>query len=285
MQAYLPPEAILTSLHRRLQSVSMQKSILFWISLFLPFFTGCGNESAQTLPPQYQKITLQDLKPVDVQSLQSQILFDLVTFEIPVNKVNGIALAMAGFDLKHVRFYNKELFWKNGLSAYYGRGADSDKLPPQLRLLGARHVVRTSLITMDKADEMFPTTIFPDERYVFSTLYGDRIIGQTFAPGKIGWVISPSLTVRRDTVNVKIVPAYVSAEGANIRIAAGKNELGQKPFGQGRFEVTMQEGDFLVLAPGRVSTETTLDKMLFGPEGPKGKMRLYVILFIRVEQG
>jgi hypothetical protein len=285
MQAYLPPEATLTSLPRRLQFVSMQKSVLFWVGLFLPFFPGCGKESAQTLPPQYQKLTLQDLKPSDVRPFQSQILFDLVTFEIPADKVKDITLAMAQFEFQQVRFYNKELFWKNGLSAYSGRRGNGDKLSSQLRLLDARRIVRTSLITMDKADELFSTTIFPVERYVFSTLYGDRKIGQAFGPGKIVWVITPSLTVRRDTVNVKIVPAYVPAEGARIRIAAGKNELGQRPFVQGRFEVTMQEGDFLVLAPGRVPTETTLDKMLFGPQGEKDKMRLYVILFLRAEQG
>jgi hypothetical protein len=284
MQAYLSPEATLTSLPGLLKSVSMQKSILFWIGLLLPFFPGCGKESAQTSPPQYQKLTLQDLKPADVRPFQPQIFFDLVTFEIPVDKVKDVAPAMTQFDLPNIRFYNKELFWKNGLSAYYGRGEDGDKLSSQLRLLNARHIVRTSLMTMDKADELFSTTIFPVERYVFSTVYGDRKVGQAFGPGKIGWTITPSLTVRRDTVNVKIVPAYVSAEGANTRIAAVKGELGQKPFGQGRFEVMMQEGDFLVLAPGRVPTETTLDKMLFGLQSAKDRIRLYVILFIRAEQ-
>jgi hypothetical protein len=282
MQAYLPSKATLTSLPGRIQSVSMQKSVLFWIGLFLSLFSGCGKESAQTLPPQYQKLTLKDLKPADARSSQPQIFFDLVTFEIPDDKVQEITLAMAGFDSPNLRFYNKELFCKNGLGAYYGRGEDGDKLSSQLRLLGAKRMVRTNLVTVDKADELFSTTIFPVERYVFSTLYGDRTIGQVFGPGKIGWVITPSLTVRRDIVNVKIVPAYVSAEGSSIRIAAGKDELGQKPFGQGRFEVTMQEGDFLVLAPGRVPTETTVDKMLFGPQDAKDKMRLYVILFVRV---
>jgi hypothetical protein len=275
-------EAALTIYRRRLQSVFMWKPVLFWTSLVLIFFAGCGKDTGQPAQPQSQKLTLKDLRPVEVQSSEQQIFFDIVTFELSADKVKNIAPVMARFDSPQVRFYNKELFGKNGLSAYYGRGDDGDKLTSQLRLLDARHVVRTNLITMDKADELISTTILSVERYVFSTLYGDRRIGQAFGPGKIGWVMTPSLTVRRDAVDVKIVPAYVTEDGANIRMAVGKNELGQKPFGQGRLELMMQEGDFLVLAPSRVSGETTLDKMLFGPDGAKNKMRMYVILFLRV---
>jgi hypothetical protein len=275
-------EAALTIYQQRLQSVFMWKPITFWISLGLFIFAGCGKDMGQPAQPQYPKLTLKDLQPVDAQSSGQQIYFDIVTFELSADKVKSIAGVMARFDSHNVRIYDKELFGKNGLSVYYGRSDDGDKLTSQLRLLEARHVVRTNLITMDKADELISTTIFPVERYIFSTLYGDRKIGQAFGPGKIGWVITPSLTVRRDAVDVKVVPAYVSEEGASIRMAVGKNELGQKPFGQGRLELTMQEGDFLVLAPSRVPEETTLDKMLFGPEGANNRMRIYVILFLRV---
>lgn len=230
-------------------------------------------------------MTLKDLKPSGTSQFQSQIVFDMVTFELPADRVKDIAAFLAPFNSQHVRIGNPELFSKNGLSVFHGRAEEGDKLISQLRFLDVKRIMRTSLITMDKAEELFTTSSFPVERYVFSVLYSDQKVGQAFRPGRIGFVITPSRTVRIDAVEVKIVPAYAPAEGANIRMAVGKNELGQKPFGQGRLELIMQEGDFLVLAPNRVPTETTLDKMLFGPQGPKGKMRLFVILFIRADQG
>jgi hypothetical protein len=261
----------------------MLKISIFWVSLISLFSAGCGKDITQSAQPQYHKLTLQDLQPADAQPFQTQILFDIVTFEVSADRVGDIAPAMVLFNPLNIRFYSRELFDENGLRVYYGHSDDGSKLTTQLRLLDARHIVRTNLITMDQADELVSTTILSVERYVFSTLYGGRRIGQAFGPGKIGWVITPEQTVRRDTVHVTVVPAYVSPEGSNIRLALGKNELGQKPFGQGRLDVMMQEGDFLVLAPGRVPTEMTLDRMLYGPEGDSDKMRLYVIIFNRVD--
>jgi hypothetical protein len=277
-------DAALTLRQRRLQSVFMRKIVTLWVGLLLPFFSGCGENAVLTPAPQYQKLTLQDLKPAGAPQFQPQIIFDIVTFEIAEDGVKDIAPILAQFNPQGVRIGNKELFTQNGLGVYYGKGGDSDKLVSQLRILNARRAMRTSLMTMDKTDELFTTATFPVERYVFSTFYGNRKVGQAFRPGRIGFVITSSLTLRRDSIDVKVVPAYVPEDGANIRMTVGKDELGQKPFGQGRFEVQMREGDFLVLAPNRVPTETTLDKMLFGPQGAKNKMRLYVILFVRVGQ-
>jgi hypothetical protein len=277
----LPADTALTLYRQRLQSVSMRNWFLVWMLLGMFFLAGCGKDAGETPSPQYQKLTLQDLKSPDTQTNQSQIFFDIVTFELRTDKVRDIAPVLSRFNCAGLRFYSKELFEKNGLSVYLGHEDDGAELASQFRLLQARRIVRTNLITMDKADELFSTTVLSAQRHIFSTLYGDRKIGRTFGPGKIGWVITPSLIVRRDAVNVKVVPAFVPADGANIRLAIGKNELGQKPFEQGQFELTMQEGDFLILAPGRVPIETTLDNMLFGPED--GKMRMYVILFNRVK--
>lgn len=244
--------------------------------------SGCGRKTAKPAYSQeIESLTLQDLKSPDATPFQSQVFFDIVTFQLPAEKVEEIEMALSQFQAFPVKLYSRELFVKNGLSVFYGRASDGDILMSQMRLLGVKRTARMSLITMDKTDELFSTSLFGVERYVSSNLYGDRKVTQTFGPGRIGFVITPSSTVRRDAVNVKIVPAYVPYDGANIRMALGKNELGQKPFPQGRLETVMQEGDFLVLAPNRIPEEASLDMMLFGPERDKNKMRMYVILFIR----
>lgn len=263
---------------------SMRKNVLVCTALILSFFCGCRKSSAKIPPPPAEKLTLQDLKSPKVSQNQPQILFELVTFELPAEKVKDIENVLSPFNLLDVRIGNKELFPKNGLSVFSGKGNDGDSLVSQLRSLEVKRIMRTSLITMDKADEFFATTAFPVDRYMFSILYGDRKAGQTLRPGQIGFMITPGLTVRKDSVHVKIVPTYVAAEAEKIGLVIGNVELGRRPFEQGKLEVMMQEGDFLILAPIRVPTETTLDKMLFGPEDAQNKMRLYVILFVQVVQ-
>ena len=253
--------------------------------LFLSFCVGCGKQSAQTSPPQGQKLTLRDLRPTNAYQFQPQIVFEIVTFELPTARVKEIKPALAPFIPTDVQFGNEELFSKNGLCLFRGKGENGDKLTSQLRFLEAKRTMRTSLITMDKTGELFSTGTFFVERYVFVTSYGDQTTGQAFLPGQIGWMITAAMTLRRDVVQVKMAPVYAPLEGSSIRLASGRKEYGEMPFEQGRFELTIREGDFLVLAPGRVPTETTLDRMLFGSDGKKDKMRLYVIIFVGAGQG
>jgi len=164
-----------------------------------------------------------------------------------------------------------------------GSSEAGDNLTSQLRFLEAQRTMRTHLMTMDKADELFSTSTFFVERYVFFTDYGDQTSGTLFLPGQIGWLITPGLTVRRDVVEVKMMPVYMSLGGGNIRLAAGQKEY-DTVFERGQFELIMREGDFVVLAPTRLTTQTTLDKMLFEADGKKDTMRLYVVIFSGTQQ-
>jgi hypothetical protein len=234
------------------------------------------------VPPQ-KKLTVQDLKPSNAYQFQSQIGFEIVTFELPAGRVKDIASALSSFGQLEVRFRDKTYFSTNGLSLFRGSSEDGAKLTSQLRFLEAQRGMRTNLMTMNKADELFPTGTFTVERYVFSTDYGDQASGKAFLPGQIGWLITPGLTVRKDTVEVKMMPVYMSLEGGKIRLAMGQKEY-DPIFERGCFELMMREGDFVVLAPTRLTTQTTLDKMLFEADGKKDAMRLYVIIFSGTQQ-
>jgi hypothetical protein len=247
---------------------------------------GCAQRPARTLPlqPQSQKLTLLDLKPTNASKAQPQIAFEIITFELPKAKVQEIGVALASFIPKGVRFRDESLFSKNGLFLFRGKSDERGQLTQQLRLLNAKRTMRTTLMTLDKTAELFPTNTFPVERYIFSVSYGDQSTAQAFLPGQIGWMITPALTLRRDAVEVNIAPVYAPFEGASIRLAAGRNEYGETPFPQGQFNLTMQEGDFVILAPSRAATQTSLDKMLFEPSEKKDVIQLYVIVFIRADQ-
>jgi hypothetical protein len=261
------------------------RKIILWLCLFLSFSVGCGKRSVRSaaVPPPQKKLTVQDLKPGNTYQFQSQIVFEIVTFELPAGRVKDITPALASFGQSEVRFRDKTFFSTNGLSLFRGGSEEGDKLTSQLRFLEAKRTMRTNLMTMDKADEFFSTAAFSVERYVFSTDYGDQTSSKTFLPGQIGWLITPGLTVRRDAIEVKMMPVYMSLEGGNIRLATGQKEY-DPVFERGRFELMMREGDFVILAPTRLTAQTTLDKMLFDTDGKKDAMRLYVIIFSGARQ-
>jgi hypothetical protein len=254
------------------------------LCLCLCFCVGCGKTSTRSAvaPPQKKKLTVQDLKPVDTYQLQPRIFFEIVTFELSAGKVKDIVPALASLGQVGVRFRDKTYFTTNGLSLFRGGSEDGGKLTTKLQFLNARRTMRSNLMTLDKADELFSTATFSTERYIFSTKYGDQTTGREFLAGRVGWLVSPKLMVRRDAIEVAMMPAYMSLSGGNIRLAAGQKEY-DPAFEGGRFELIMCEGDFVVLAPTRVSAQTTLDKMLFEVDGGKDTLRLYVVVFSGVQ--
>jgi len=251
----------------------------------LSFCVGCGKRSARStiVPPPQKRLTVQDLKPSNSYQFQTRIIFEIVTFEVPAGRVKDIAPALASFGQAEVRFRDKTYFSTNGLSLFRGSSEAGDKLTSQLRFLEAQRTMRSDLMTIDKADELFSTAAFSVERHIFSTNYEDHTVGKMFLPGQIGWLITPTLTIRRDVIGAAMMPVYMSLGGSNIRLAAGQKEY-DTIFERGRVELLMREGDFVVLAPTRLTTQTTLDKMLFGADGKKDTMRLYVIIFFGTQQ-
>ncbi len=231
--------------------------------------------------PASKHLTLQDLGPVKTPNFQNQINFDIVTFEIDYNQIDSLNKALQTFRPKNVTFQNQTLYAQNGITVGEGKSVRGSELVGILSSVGAVRVARKVLTTLDQTPELFATITLQQQRYVFFTTATQ--ISRAFDPGHMGWMIKPSLTSRENSIELQITPAYSPLIKLRLPQAAPQDDYRATNLPPGRLNCTLEQGDFLVLAPARIPNSTTIDAMLFNVEQTAGKIRLYILIFNTAE--
>ena len=246
------------------------------------FAAGCLHDQtkADSLSSS-ERLTLQDLGPVKTPNFQNQISFDIVTFEIEHNQVESLNQALQTFRPKNVTFQNQSLYASNGITVGEGKSVRGSELVGVLSSVGAVRVTRKVLSTLDQTSELFATITLQQQRNVFFTT--NTQISRSFDPGYIGWVIKPKLTSRENSIQLQIIPAYSPLVKLRLPQTDTQDDYQGTNLPPGRLDCTLEQGDFIVLAPARVPTSTTIDAMLFNTEQNPGKIRLYVLIFNTAE--
>ncbi|MBN2512443.1 MAG: hypothetical protein JXB18_05845 [Sedimentisphaerales bacterium] len=228
-----------------------------------------------------ERLTLQDLGPVKTPDFQNQINFDIVTFEIEHARIESLNKALESFHAKNVTFQNQGLYTANGISVSHGKSKRGSELVGILSSVGAVRVARTVLTTLDQTPELFTAITLQRQHYVFFTTATE--ISRSFDPGHIGWMIKPKLTSRENFIELEMMPAFSPLIKIRVPQADTPDEYRATNLPPGRLECTLEQGDFLILAPTRNPTRTTIDAMLFNAQKNPGKIRLYVLIFNAAE--
>ncbi len=248
-----------------------------------PFFiAGCFHASTTTdslLAPK--RLTLQDLGPIKTPRFQNQISFDIVTFEIDHSQVELLNKSLQTFRPQNVTFQNQSLYASNGILVGEGKSVRGPELVGVLSSVGAVRVARKVLTTLDQSSELFATITLQQHRNVFFST--NTQISKTFDPGYIGWTIKPKLTSRENSIQLQMTPTYSPLVKLRLPQTNSDDDYQGINLPPGRLDCTLEQGDFLILAPARVPTSTTIDAMLFNVEQNPGKIRLYVVIFNAAE--
>lgn len=254
-----------------------------FLCIFLPFL-GCAEFAPPQNPPVKEKLTLQDLQPADAHLLQPQIFLNWVEFEIGAEVApNIITETLDSFSSKPIQFQNASLYTQNGISIFFGKSGQGPHLTEALAKLDAKSIKRTILMTLSKTPEFYSTASSMGNSLVYYTTPANQTAQRVYPPGQFGFMLTASLTAKRDSVDVECRPAFVPAIGLPYYKDKAANDYGATYLPPGEFKTTLTEGDFLILAPNRNSTQTTPDNTLFRLIGKKNRTRLYIIIFTRVD--
>jgi hypothetical protein len=253
------------------------------LCFFLPF-VGCADPALpQADHSAKERLTLQDLQPADVHLLQPQIFLNWVEFEIGVEAVPDIAKTLNPFSSEPIQFQNASLYRQNGISVLFGKTGQGAALTEAMARLKAKSLKRTMLMTLNETPEFYSTAITMGDSLIYYTTPANQTTQRSYPPGQFGFMLTASLTAKRDSIDVECRPAFVPAVGLPYYHDKAANDYGATYLPPGQFKATLAEGDFLILAPNRDSTQTTPDNALFRLTGKKAKTRIYVILFARVD--
>ncbi len=260
----------------------MRVTIVIVLINALFYLAGCMHAPAQAnaqLTPK--RLTLQDLGPVKTPHFQNQISFDIVTFEIEDSQVELLNKSLQTFRPKNITFQNQSLYPSNGIVVGEGKSVRGPELVEILSSVGAVRVTRKVLTTLDQSSELFATITLQQHRNVFFST--NTQTSRTFDPGYIGWTIKPKLTSRENSIELQMTPTYCPLVKLRLHQTNSDEDYRGIHLPPGRLDCTLEQGDFLILAPGRVPTSTTIDAMLFNVEQNPGKIRLYVVIFNAAE--
>lgn len=254
-------------------------SVLFFniLAILLFFLIGCADSVQSPEMSTQERLTIQDLQPKDSRYLQPQIIFNWVEFEIDADKIQTLETLFTPFSPEAIVFQNASLYKKNGISVFWGTSAQRRLLTQQLPQLGAQHRKRTIMMTMDKTSEFYPMTPWDAEQSINFTAIGSNSIVRDYPAGQLGFMITPELTSKPDTIKLDCQPAFMAKAGFAHYSGIAAESYGAEYLPPGPFKLNMTEGCFLILAPNRPLTQSTLDNFLFGK---KDKARIYVIVFI-----
>lgn len=259
----------------RIGFYSLIINILLFTAGCLQNQTGAGSEST----PEH--LTLQDLGPVKTPDFQNQISFDIITFEIDIDHVLPLNKAIQSFNAKNITFQNQALYAANGVTVGLGKAQRGSEMVRHLASQGAVRISRKVLTTLDQTPELFATIALSEQRYIFFTTTTQT--SRAFDTGHLGWMIKPQLTPRADTIQLQVTPAYAPFIKLRLPQSGRQDDYDATYLPPGKFDCTLEQGDFLILAPARVPTSSTIDAMLFNTEQTQGKIRLYILIFAAAE--
>lgn len=251
--------------------------------IFLPLI-GCAEFALpQKKRPVKEKLTLKDLQSPENGLLQPQIFVNWVEFEIIAEIAPDITGAMPLFSSQPIQFQNTSLYEQNGISVFFGKSGQGPDLTQALAKLDAKSLKRAALMMLDKTPAFYSAASSMAESLIYYTTPANQATQRVYPPGQFGFMLTASLTSKRDSVDIECRPAFVPAIGLPYYHDKAANDFGATYLPPGQFKATLTEGDFLILAPNRNSPQTTPDNALFRLTGKKARTRIYVIIFARVD--
>ncbi len=258
--------------------------------MILLVLAGCTDTSVRPGDSSELKgLKLQDLKPTGSALEFPKIIFDVVLFKAPSGKADSIKTAFEPLKSNPIHYADSSAFEQNGLFAVRGQAEQGVLLTEVLASIGAKRLSRTSIILFEQKPELLPAEFVPAElltaeRYISYTDTGGAERTIITPPGQLLWQLwAWSDSFVHNIVNVGLMPVFVPLAGAEIRNVTGLADAPRQTFPSQQISLSMRKGDFVLLAPCRLTERSTLDRMLFCPTAERKSVLLYVIVCAKTE--
>ncbi len=274
--------------------------ILVLVSVCLVSFCGCQKAEQTPGRTSIAGIKLRDLEPVDVSNLPRQIRFRIFRLEAPADQIASLQQDFLQFDTTQLIFAERRAFQANGFLAGFGTNEHIGRLSALFEKIRARRKETRNLLVYDDAGDDISVAMLNSKDEVSWKLADGKVAKEVFSPGRFSWMLKAApVPDIRGIAQVRILPVYrMGTDGFLTYLARMR---GYAPFDFGAFNVRMNPGDFVLLAPlgepeaadqpnaRDIPAESdaqplglTLNRLLFYPPDKPWAINLYMVLCMGV---
>lgn len=244
---------------------------------------GCTSP-APTSPsgPTIKGIKIQDIASPQNVASEPVIAFLVTVFHIEPLQLPQVWTCCEMLPQNAIRYSDPRAFEANGFAAAMGSGRQLSALLGCLKQTGAVQFGQTNLLANPDAET--PFIEIPIGRKLDILDGADPV---SLRNGTLSWSVNGHLdapSLRRAAAVIE--PIFIPQMLSNWPGAERYAEKVTHRFPSGRMEAAFKEGDFIVLT-ARHSDETQmsdLERLFFYHSGNRPRIRLYVIVFVGVEQ-
>jgi hypothetical protein len=260
------------------------KSTCLFLSLCLTIAC-CGLSGCQPVPPPAPD-PLDNLKITDLQDTTSDqkqadylINFRVIQYLMDPNELAKLEPVYANNPQRQLHFQNDHAFEANGFAVAMKSRQDGTTIARALSDAGASRLGQTFLSIPPDSTEILSSISFYQPQSISFVASQDDLTNEYLYPGCLGWTIFAQNSAVRNTIILKLAPAYWQTGVEDLRSKLGKPPINYNLFDFAAFQTRLKEGDFLLLAPSRLMMETTtLNQALFMQPGKKIQAKCFVLI-------
>ena len=259
---------------------------MFSILVMAIGLSGCGDSAnIADRQPSIEGITLADLAVPAAETRTPVLLFMVTTYLVDASYLEAVRSCYEGLPQDLIRFSDKHAFESHGFWASQGTGMDMGPVGDCLVLMGAELYGHSTLILDTGLESPFSATAIEHE--TLAILSSDGVAQSVvLRNGSLGWMLTAGVqpgTARRATVRVE--PVFTPHGLMNWPVAEHLAQRMATRIDTGRFDVSMREADFVILAVHRDSLDelTPLEQHLFVHPGREKKVKVFAIVCVKLE--
>jgi len=260
------------------------KSTCLFLSLCLTI-AGCVLSGCQPVPPPasdpMDNLKITDLQDTTADRKQADYLinFRIIQYLMDPNDLSRLEPVYTKNAQRQLHFQNAGAFEANGLAVAMKSRQDSTEIARALSDAGASRLGQTFLSIPPDSTEILSSISFYQPQSISFFASPDVVTNESLYPGCLGWTIFAQNSAVRNTIILKLAPAYWQTGGEDFRTKLGKPPVNYNLFEFAAFQTRLKEGDFLLLAPSRLLMDNpTLNQALFMQPGRKIQAKCFVLV-------
>lgn len=178
-----------------------------------------------------------------------------------------------------IYFRNAAAFEANGIAVLAGPRERLTAIARALNNAGASRIAQNIISVPPAQTDAFSSVPFYQPRSLYFLTDKSKLTSRLLYPGFVGWTLFAESSAVRDMILLRIAPAYWQTGAEDIRLRFGKEPINYEPFEFAAFHLRLKEGDFILLAPSRISDQTnSLNRALFLETGKRPLAKCFVIV-------
>lgn len=256
--------------------------LIIWLGTWLIFIFGCEEipPAAVNPDPAGPRLKISDLAPAEQNVLSIQCAFTVIIYRIPLDKIEWIPESLSMLSRKALVFADSDGFAANDFWAVSGVQTLGPEVITALSQLGAERIgIKKLLLFEDYPEEIAGFPMEPGQSVFYFQADG-MIAGKRVPNGRLSLALRgrPD-TPRKGFATLQIESLFQPSLTGGLSVQTGKSLFEAISIREVRFQTTLSEGDFVVLAATKIQQDVnTLSHFFVDIRSKQPSALLYLII-------